>query len=158
MPRGIPKDPNHPRNSKNKKSDASAAGAPKRRGRPPGSKNASKSQETVNEKAVVSAPAAKAPKQSPAQNVQTYHNPQAHLNLSIVRDNIMTLSHCGGPEASQAMNSQIEQLMRLTEEIIGHDDEVVSAQPVTNQVPAISSSLPTPPSFNPPPFPPQLPG
>lgn len=157
MPRGTPKDPNHPRNSK-KKSDTAATGAPKRRGRPPGSKNTAKSQETAVAVAPVKMSSQRLDKSAGHDWSQTYRNPQAHLN--IVRDNIVTLSHCTGPEAAHAVSLQIEQLLSLTEEIIGHDDSVDPAQqpPATNQALTVTSSLPTPPNFSPPPFPPHLPG
>jgi len=147
MPRGIPKDPNHPRNKK--KNDAGVSAAPKRRGRPPGSKNVAKAQSA----------AAPSPKRQAAHvtaaTVASGRNPHDHLN--IVRANIATLSTCGGSVAIAALSQQIEQLLHLTNEITQEDVEQDDAPvaPVTQSVPA---PLPSPPSFAPPPFPPHMPG
>ena len=149
MPRGIPKDPNHPRNKK-KTAETTAATPPKRRGRPPGSKNAAKATSQPAVSAKVSAPV-----RSATHAVATTRND----HIDIVRANISVLASCG-PHGVNALHNQIDQLMKLTAAVVGEQDTEV--QPTQNSgntsiAPQVAS-LPSPPSFAPPPFPPHLPG
>lgn len=137
MPRGIP----------NKKNKVESTEAPtKRRGRPPGSKNAGK--------------IAKAP--SPGENHKVVKTPLSvkHTNgvaatslgaldkLEVVRANIFALRDSGQPDA---MAAQVELLQNLTNEVLGYNSEAIveKEEPLQVQV----TSLPSLPSFIAPPFP-----
>lgn len=181
MPRGIPKDPNHPRN-KNRLAAAPTSAAPaepkKKRGRPPGKKNAeAKSPELIPKKA--SSSVGKAVDSNVASRIEEgilgywQRMPKNSADMMIVRENIKVLADtiqtvAGQPQSSSelhaALNGQVKELMRLTDEALHpqqealvEETEVQTAAPTPAPAPVVQqagNNLPTPPSFVPPPFPP----
>lgn len=176
MPRGIPKDPNHPRNKKRQDGGPPTSVAePKRRGRPPGKKNIAK--------AAAPAPVAthqlKSAEPLFGKMSATHRQPGDVAAVNLVRENIDTIAramnlvspnHSAG-ELASALATQVKELTRLTNEALHPDDgdeedeevgTAVAAAPAIPPAPMLqtvpqqtNNSLPTPPSFVPPPFPPQ---
>lgn len=155
MPRGIPKDPNHPRN---KKHPSNAGAAPKRRGRPPGSKNV---------KSVTKEMSASELPQKIRNTVKTVAlsmisdkvaaiQPSFDLEhkIQIVRNNVSVLSLAAGQ--GEYLREQVELLMKLTKEalydedqekVVDNDDEssdFTASAPVA-QTAALPSFVPPPP-------------
>lgn len=175
MPRGIPKDPNHPRN-KNKAVVAAPADAPKRRGRPPGSKNAAKNG-TPSVKAVAKSPTKtidNGPAISPKKIQATLHQEalgigrfQGHpVGMSEVRANLTVLAQLNPTQndvVARELAVQLGYLHQLTVDLINPTadkpadeevEEVVEQAPVVAQ-PTQSAPAPLPPvpNFMMPPFP-----
>ena len=179
MPRGIPKDPNHPRNKA--RVDAAPAAAPKKRGRPPGSGKKAAVAETQ-----AAAPKAKKADTSVAKNSGNKiasasvisHDGQNDEALATVRSNIRMISeaiqHAGSTPSRQTMlDAQLQKLIELStvEEQSAQDDDEPEEKPAPiiatpTPVPTLAAvptqtqggnNLPTPPSFVPPPFPSPVP-
>jgi hypothetical protein len=166
MPRGIPKDPNHPRNKKRNAAAAAAPNAaPKKRGRPP--KNA-KSVE-VSSSAIKNS--------DPVKMVEGiwYRSDNEIAHLDQVRQNLVALAAIAGSSnldlVREEITAQTKQLGVLTNKLINGVQDVVVAKAVdadpvkpTAPAPVVQQAaptqqvapLPSPPSFAPPPFPPAV--
>lgn len=162
MPRGIPKDPNHPRN-KTRKPDVAAAPT-KKRGRPPGSKNliAKVVEIPIDAPVAVHKIEPKWPDKSSPGKVISAHKTNDVLDmLDLVRTNISVLSHCqnSNSAAGSALTAQVALLEKLTAQALGTEEVVAPAvlptavAPVVVTPPPQLAPLPTPPNFSPPPFP-----
>lgn len=172
MPRGIPKDPNHPRNKA--RVDAAPAAAPKRRGRPPGSgtkkpeAQAAAAPKTKKVAAVQHAPKKSMPDQVTAALVDREDVYALRTNINVIAGAIGAAGST--PERQTLLDAQIKKLVALTDppaaDVEVEDDEpeekpapiIATPTPVPTlaPVPTVVSggnNLPTPPSFMPPPFP-----
>lgn len=137
MPRGIP----------NKKNKVESTEAPKRRGRPPGSKNAGKVTKAPspveNHKAVKTSPSVKHTNGVVATSLDLKDK------IDIVRANVIALRDSVHIDV---LASQVELLKNLTNEALGmhsNSEEALEEEPQQVQV----TSLPSLPSFIAPPFP-----
>ncbi len=159
MPRGIPKDPNHPRNKKRQDTDAPAA-EPKRRGRPPGKKNAAKAAAAPKEVTAVKATPKKAATVQSTGGVAT-SNPSNAANLYVVHSNIKVLADAIAAAAPTASNSdrevltsalrgQIQEMISLTGDILHPETEEVETRTVAPTQTAVAPVQPTVPAFQPP--------
>ncbi len=168
MPRGIPKDPNHPKNLKRTAASAPTADAPKRRGRPPGSKNAKKAE--VAEASTTPSSVGKVKKSEGKQHAPLGNVAQAVAyspDLFQIRDNINALAHAAsatGPNSviTKAIEEQVTRLNALTSKLFdskgtdADNDVPVGSVSTPSPVAAQQNStppLPAPPAFMPPPFP-----
>lgn len=154
MPRGIP-------NKKRQTADATAT--PKRRGRPPGSKNIAKTAAAPNHPAPAAHKAekyvsskVKASAASPKVNFSSDISEYYH-NIELIRSNIATLAGIPSASATDVLHEQIELLSKLTRIAFGDpaseecDDEAAPVH-ISPATPVLQS--PALPSFvSPPPFP-----
>jgi len=166
MPRGIPKDPNHPRNKKRQDASEPAA-APKRRGRPPGS--GKKMEAAAPEKTKAATPSRKQLPGTPSGVTARVlsSDDAAHTVRSNIRVIAEAIQMAGtSTNLKNALEGQVQELLRLTSstanETSDPDEEEEVPAPVASapipSAPALvtvpGNNLPTPPSFVPPPFPP----
>lgn len=164
MPRGIPKDPNHPRNKGNKKTEATAA-APKKRGRPPGKKNAVKGE--------ASPKTAKLPG-APTRGIAVHSDtpgPSSLLKISVAQNALTSLAAVfAAVPTNKLLLQAVEDLAKevvtrvseflspptAEEETPAKEEVVVKTAPTAPVLTAVPSNVPTAPLpgfMPPPPFP-----
>lgn len=180
MPRGIPKDPNHPRNKK-RQQEAAPAAAPKKRGRPPGSGK------TAQPKNVATAAPSKdyvkkddQHKPDVLKSDKGFAPPRIdlHTRRSALTDEIGLITSAVAASGTNNLAAHLEDRVRelssindklfpVTEpksepeeideepeaEPVQHVSQPVLVPPPAAPVYAAPTALPTPPAFIPPPFP-----